>query len=71
MFRRVDSAVGRSDDELAGMIFSLLIILVIVSIIISVICTIGACIGGFHSIKNYVLAFKENVIDANRIARAA
>ena len=26
----------------------------------------GAFIGGFHSLKNYILAFKHNVVDSNR-----
>lgn len=34
--------------------------------IVAIIVYGGAFIGGFHSLKNYILAFKHNVVDSNR-----
>ena len=56
--------VGHDDDF--GWIFVILIAIVVIAIVCAVIIYGGAFIGGFHSIKNYVLAFKHNVIDSNR-----
>jgi hypothetical protein len=37
-----------------------------VTIVAIVVCG-GAFIGGFHAIKNYVISFKHNVHDSNRV----
>lgn len=53
-------------DEDSGWIFAIIIAIVVVMIVCAVIIYGGAFIGGFHSIKNYILAFKHNVFDSNR-----
>ena len=56
--------VGHDDDY--GWIFTIIIAIVVVMIVCAIIVYGGAFIGGFHSIKNYILAFKHNVFDSNR-----
>ena len=56
--------IGWDDDS--GWIFAIVIALVVIMIICAIIVYGGAFIGGFHSLKNYILAFKHNVIDSNR-----
>lgn len=56
--------VGHDNDS--GWIISLFIGLCIVMCIVAIIVYGGAFIGGWHSLKNYVLAFKHNVYDSNR-----
>lgn len=55
--------VGRDDD---GGWFGLVLILIVVAMILALVVYGGAFIGGFYSIKNYIVSFKENVIDSNR-----
>ncbi|HCE74286.1 MAG TPA: hypothetical protein DEP67_07595 [Lachnospiraceae bacterium] len=50
-----------SDDSGMGLIIILVIILVIIAMIIAVMLGVGAIIGGFYSIRNYILAFRNNV----------
>ena len=73
--RKKDGILGFDDDGwLMGIFFILVIIAIIVTIIIYAIVFllgIGALIGGFFAIKNYVESFKENVIDSNRNAKIA
>lgn len=61
--------IGHDDDS--GWIMGLVIGLMIVMVIIAIIVYGGAFIGGFHSLKNYVLAFKHNVFDSNRLPASA
>ncbi|MCD8049725.1 MAG: hypothetical protein LUG52_09075 [Clostridia bacterium] len=61
--------VGHDDDN--GWIFAIIIAVIVIAIICTVIVYGGAFIGGYHSIKNYILAFKHNVVDSNRKAVAA
>lgn len=56
--------VGRDSDD--GAIFAIVMIIIVVSIVAAIIIYGGIFIGGFHSLKNYALAFKVNVIDGNR-----
>ncbi len=56
--------VGRDDD--GGWIIGLIIAIIVVMVICAIIFYGGAIIGGYHSIKNYILAFKHNVFDSNR-----
>ena len=56
--------VGHDDDY--GWIMAIVIAIVVVMIVCAIVIYGGAFIGGFHSIKNYVLAFKHNVYDSNR-----
>ena len=56
--------VGHDDDS--RFIATCMIALIVVIIICTIIIYGGAFIGGFHSIKNYILAFKHNVYDSNR-----
>ncbi len=56
--------VGHDDDY--GWIFAIVIAIMVVMIVCAIIVYGGAFIGGFHSIKNYILAFKHNVFDSNR-----
>lgn len=56
--------VGHDNDY--GWIFGIIIAIMVVMIVCAIIVYGGAFIGGFHSIKNYILAFKHNVFDSNR-----
>lgn len=56
--------VGHDDD--GGWVFGIAIALFVVAMIVAIIVYGGAFIGGFHSLKNYILAFKHNVVDSNR-----
>ena len=56
--------VGHDDDY--GWILAIVIAIMVVMIVCAIIIYGGAFIGGFHSIKNYILAFKHNVFDSNR-----
>lgn len=56
--------VGRDSDD--GVIFAIVMIVIVVSIIIAIMVYGGIFIGGFHSLKNYAISFKHNVIDSNR-----
>lgn len=56
--------VGRDDD--AGWIIGLAIALFVIAMIVAIAVYGGIFIGGFHSLKNYILAFKHNVVDSNR-----
>ena len=56
--------VGRDDDY--GWIIAIVIAIAVVMIVCAIIFYGGVFIGGFHSIKNYILAFKHNVFDSNR-----
>lgn len=57
--------VGRDDDN--GWL-AVIIAIIVVMIVCAVVIYGGAFVGAFYSLKNYVLAFKHNVIDANRKA---
>ncbi len=57
--------VGHDDD---GLITSIVYAIIVIAVVCAIIIYGGALIGGFHSIKNYLLAFKHNVIDSNRKA---
>lgn len=56
--------VGHDDDY--GWIMAIVIAMFVVAVVCAIIIYGGAFIGGFHSIKNYILAFKHNVVDSNR-----
>lgn len=58
-----DSAEGTGLGIIIGIIIIAFIILYFMAILIA---GLGAIIGGFYSIKNYVLSFKHNVVDSNR-----
>lgn len=58
------SLVGRDDDY--GWAIGLAIALFVIAMIVAIIIYGGTFIGGFHSLKNYILAFKHNVVDSNR-----
>lgn len=57
--------VGHDDDD-----YGWIVVVIIAVIVIMIVCAIivygGIFIGGFHSIKNYLLALKHNVYDSNR-----
>lgn len=55
--------VGHDDDD---WMISIAIALFVIAVVCVIIFYGGAFIGGFHSIKNYILAFKHNVVDSNR-----
>ncbi len=57
--------VGHDSDDGGGWIAALIIGLIIVMCIVAIVVYGGAFIGGWHSLKNYVLAFKHNVVDSN------
>lgn len=56
--------VGHDDDH--GWIIAIAIAIFVIAVVCAIIFYGGAFIGGFHSIKNYILAFKHNVVDSNR-----
>ena len=56
--------VGRDDDY--GWAIGLAIALFVIAMIVAIIIYGGTFIGGFHSLKNYILAFKLNVVDSKR-----
>ena len=64
--------VGHDSDDSGGgggclgMIITLLIASLVITAIISLMVFGGAFIGGFHSLKNYFISLKHNVIDSNR-----
>lgn len=51
-----------SDDD-----FAIVIAIMVVVMILSIMLYAGAFIGGFHSLRNYIIAFKHNVIDSNAV----
>jgi len=57
--------VGR-DDNGAG-VAALVVVLIVIIVICMIIIYGGAFIGGFYSLKNYIVSFKENIIDSNRV----
>jgi len=59
--------VGHDDDHSGcfGCLLTVLIAIIVIMIICLVVVFGGVFIGGFHSIKNYILAFKHNVFDSN------
>lgn len=64
MNTKIKCMVGHDDDY--GWIMAIVIALMVVMIVCAIIVYGGAFIGGFHSLKNYILAFKHNVVDSNR-----
>ena len=56
--------VGHDDDY--GWVIALAIAIIVIAVVCAIIFYGGIFIGGFHSIKNYILAFKHNVFDSNR-----
>ena len=56
--------VGRDSDDGAWM--AIIMAIIVVMIVVAIIVYGGAFIGGFHSLKNYAISFKHNVIDSNR-----
>lgn len=57
--------VGRDNDS--GWLITILIAVFIIACVVAIIFYGGVFIGGWHSLKNYVLAFKHNVFDSNRV----
>ena len=59
--------VGHDDDGAAiGLIFVIIIAIFVIAVVCAIIFYGGIFIGGFHSIKNYIISFKHNVFDSNR-----
>lgn len=61
------------EEELVGLLIALAIIafiiyitVILLTVIASVAAAGGTLFGGCSAIKNYVLSFKENVIDSNK-----
>lgn len=44
----------------------LYLLIYLIGFFVIIISLAGAGVGGYYSIKNYVVAFKENIIDSNR-----
>ena len=63
--------VGHDDDDGAGWLIVLAIAIIVIMMIVAIMIYAGAFIGGFHSIKNYLVSLKHNVIDSNRKPAAA
>ena len=63
--------VGNDDgDGCVGWIIVIVIAVIVISMIIALMIYGGIFIGLFHSIKNYFVSLKHNVIDSNRRRRA-
>lgn len=60
--------VGHDDDN---WLFMIIIGIIILMAICAIVVYGGAFIGGFHSIKNYAVAFWHNVIDSNKKSMSA
>ncbi len=56
--------VGRDDDISGAFVLFMIGVLVLMAIVAFVVYG-GAFVGGFHSLKNYFISFKNNVIDDN------
>ena len=54
---------GHDDD---GWLWGIIIAVIVVMIIVSLVVYGGAFIGGFYSLKNYIVSFKHNVYDSNK-----
>lgn len=61
--------VGHDSDD--GAIMAIIIAIVVVCAIIALMVYGGAFIGGFHSLKNYAISFKHNIVDSNRVPATA
>ena len=62
--------VGHDSDDgcwgwLIGALITVAIAIIVLITIISIMVFLGAFIGGFHSIKNYFISLKHNVLDSN------
>ena len=72
MFKRDgDEAIIGLVIGLAIIAFIIYVIVILASIIAGVAAAGGTLFGGGSAIKNYVLSFKENVIDSNKAPVAA
>lgn len=70
----IDKELKRGSEEgtVFGIIFAIIFIaFIILYFMIIIVAGLGAIIGGYYSIKNYILAFKHNVIDSNRKPKVA
>lgn len=60
--------VGRDDDNNSndtGLLIAFVLAMIVLAMMLAIMIYGGAFIGGYHSLKNYVIAFKRNVIDSN------
>lgn len=65
----IDKELKRGNEEgtVFGIIFAILFIaFIILYFMIIIVAGLGIIIGGYYSIKNYIIAFKHNVIDSNK-----
>ena len=60
--------VGRDESSV---FIALMIAVLVICVIAAIVIYGGMFIGGFYSLKNYLLSFKENVIDANNVLGVA
>lgn len=63
------SILGHDNDS--GAIVAIFLLIVVVMIVLLIIFYGGIFIGGFHALKNYIVSFKHNVIDSNRVETSA
>ncbi|MCD8215696.1 MAG: hypothetical protein LUC97_08680 [Clostridiales bacterium] len=69
MSEKRECLAGHDDGEsLIGFLLLAAIVIIIAIIVCIIIIYGGFFIGGFHSIKNYIISFKHNVIDSNMAA---
>ena len=61
-----DDSWGCGCLALAAGIVILYLLMYIIGFLVVVICLAGGGVGSYYSIRNYILAFKDNVIDNNR-----
>lgn len=64
--RRFLAGNDYGDDGAGALVYLAFLFAIVVGFIILV-CVLGGVIGGFYAIKSYVLAFKHNVVDSNKM----
>lgn len=63
MFEERSRLVGRDDDD--SIIWAIMIACMVIVTILAIMVYGGIFIGGFHSLKNYIISFKHNIVDSN------
>ena len=60
---------GRDDgEEIAGFLFGIVIVIMVIGLILAAFLFIGAIIGAFTALKNYIKAFSNNIGKAELVA---
>ncbi len=71
MNKKRNCLIGRDSDDsgcigmIIGVMIAIAIAIAVIMTIMTIMCFAGIFIGGFHSLKNYFVSLKHNVIDSN------